>query len=178
MIHDIGVEMQAALRARNCNVPVVDGPEPTETGTYARERIVIERAADKFGPARSVSINPKRRFTASDGVTIRIFAQSSAPGATYWEHQDRADNIREKVLVAFEKVVRTRKAWFSLDGGRFVDPPVLKGTERPSGAVYELACTVQRAIEDTDMAREKAEEATGVTLINTTTVGEETACGG
>lgn len=147
MIHEIGVELQAKLRAVRCPLPVVDGPEPTQTATNARERIVIEHDGDdRFGPARSQHVNPKQRMTRAIGAKITIFAKSPEPGARPYEHRRRAEHILDLVLVAMGEVAAERKNAWAPTGGRFVRAPDLEASERPGGAVYELDLTFDRAV--------------------------------
>lgn len=152
MLHEIGLELQAALRARGCPLVVVDGPEDTKAATYGRERIVIEYdfdRGDSFGPVRSQRANPKHRFVSDEGAKITIYTQSTKPGAQPFEQRRRAKHVRDLVLIALDEVARTRRNVLTLAGGRFVRPEALEGTERDSaGAVYELTFSVDRAVHE------------------------------
>lgn len=151
MIHEIGRELQAALRAKGCPFNVVDGPEGQATTTYARERIVIEHdeAGDSFGPTRSQSRNPRNRMIRNVGVKITIYAQSSASGALEFEHRRRAEHVLDLVLVALEKVITARHNGWVVKAGRFINPEDLAKSETIGGAVYELSFTVERGVFDT-----------------------------
>lgn len=149
MIHEIGVELQAELAAKGVPFRVVDGPEDTQTTTWGRERIVIERDEDRgdsFGPVKSQRANPKHRFTREIGAKITIYTQSTRSGAQGFEHFRRADHALDLVLVALDKVVRTRRNTLTISGGRFLRPADLENSERRGGAVYELTFTVDRAV--------------------------------
>jgi hypothetical protein len=147
MLHEIGVELGAALVAQGCPLKVFDGPESTKTTTYARERIVLEYAdSDSFSAPRSQHRNPKHRMTRNVAAKITIFAQSAAAGATEWEHYRRAEHILDLVLVAMEKVIVARKSAWNVGSGKFISPEDLKASESIGGAVYELAFTVERSV--------------------------------
>ena len=149
MIHEIGIELQTKLRSAGCPLSVVDGPEPTKTATWGRERIVIERAGgDKFGHAISQAKNPKHRMTQQTGAKLTIYAQSVRAGALHFEHERRAQHVLDLVLVALSEIQSLRKGRdaFIPDSGDFITPPDLEASERRGGAVYELRFTVPRAI--------------------------------
>lgn len=201
MIHEIGKELAEALAAKGVPFKVVDA-ERTAPTSAARERIVIERidGADSFGSVVSQHRNPRCVMTRVIAVRLRIFAQATRSGATYPEHERRADAVLDAVLVALADIMRARNAkpWLP-DGGGFVELDDEKGTlgGSRSGAVYELRFTVPRAVNDTTWtgtgeAGDGAPEVPlggegGVTIASTTGVllangpdGAEpvTACGG
>jgi len=166
VIHEIGVELGAALVAQGCPLKVVDGSEPTKTSTYARERIVIEHDdGDGFGPVRSQHRNPKLRMVRTVAAKVTIFAQSPAPGAQEWEHIRRAEHILDLVLVALEKVVVARKNAWSVKGGKFVLPDDLKASDTIGGAVYELTFTVERGVYEQKWNGTIREQVSGLTII-------------
>lgn len=150
MLHEIGVELGAALVTKGFPlkaIPIVDGPEPTRTTTYARERIVIEHDdGDSFGPTFSTHRNPKVGMTRNVAGKITIYAQSPSPGATQWEHTRRAEHILDLVLVALRGVMSVRKQGIVWKGGRFIRPADLERSETQGGAVYELTFAVERGV--------------------------------
>lgn len=193
MIHEIGVELQTQLRARGVPFPVVDGPEPTTTATWGRERIVIEYDADsddEFSRPRSQSAprshggTPIRRYSSLEACKATIYAQSAATGANVFEHRRRAKAIRDRVLVSLEAVAADRKNAFDPTRGRFVVPVDLQGAVIPGGAAYEISFGFERAIEDRAWDGSSAAEGNIAHVGSTTEVhgpgGEgdgETACG-
>jgi hypothetical protein len=147
MIHEIGVELAAALAAQGCPLKVIDGPEPTDTTTFGRERIVIEHDdGDTFAAPQTQGRNPRIRFVRNIAVQIKIYAQVASTGATHWEHRRRAEHILDLVLVALEKVILARKNLFALTGGGFFLPPDLEASEIIGGAAYKLTFWVNRAV--------------------------------
>jgi hypothetical protein len=149
MLHEIGVELAAALRTKKCPIGVVDGPEPMGTTTWGRERIVIEHddeGGDAFSHVLSQHKNPKHRATRAIGVKVTIYAQSTRPGALHWEHRRRAEHTLDIVVVALADVITARKNAWRITGGKFVTPPDLDSSEKPGGAVYELKFTVDRGV--------------------------------
>lgn len=149
MIHEIGLELAAKLRAIGCTVPVVDGPEYGEPTTNARERIVIEHdedGSDRFGPPRSQHSNPKHRYTRAIAGKITIYARSPSANATTWENRNRAEHILDLVLCKMCQVAAERKNLWQPVGGGFVRPRDLEQSPRPGGAVYELTFTFDRGV--------------------------------
>lgn len=164
MIREIGVELQAYLRAKGFPFAVVDGPEPTKTVTWGRERIVIEHGdgTDSFGPPVSQSINPKVRRTRTPSYKLTIYAKSAKSGATVFEHKRRAEQVLDAVLVGMDYVARapTRRSRWNPVAGRFITPVDLEGSEIPGGAAYELAFTFDRAVMEKTWAGTAAAEFT------------------
>ena len=146
MIHEIGKELQAALRAKGCPFSVYDR-EAMQTATFARERIVLEHAGDdRFSAVRSQHVNPKHRRTRSIGAKLTIYAQSSASGALEFEHRRRAEAVLDMVLVALDAVAAARHNAWNPTAGRFITPADFKETETYDGAVYELLFTFDRGV--------------------------------
>lgn len=151
MIHEIGVLLQAKLREKGFkSALVVDGPEPTGTAAWGRERVVIERTGgDRPSDVRSQRRNPQHTTVRSIGAKITVYAQSTKSGALPWEHERRADTIVDLVLTSLEEIASgvapPYRVW-AWTGGEFVTPPDLEGTERKGGAAYELTATFDRAV--------------------------------
>jgi len=148
MLHEIGVELAAALGAQGCPFPVVDGPEPTQPASFLPERVVIQHDdGDSFVRApRSQHVNPKHRFVRNIAAKVTIYAKSPALSATDWEHRRRAEHVLDLVLVALDKVISLRKNGWSVTGGRFVPLADLSKSEIAGGAVYELSFAVERGV--------------------------------
>lgn len=195
MIHEIGVELQAALTVQRCPVTVVDGPEVGRSNAVTRERIVIQRdrgEAERIVGAKGTGRNPRHAFDRVLAAKVTIYAQEPRPGALYFEHERRCDHITDLVLVALQKVLVARKnGGWAIGAGRWVDIDDLAKSDRPNLVAYEIPFSVPRAVEDRTWAGAAASEATlggvgGVTIANTTEVSaqgdstpaEETACGG
>lgn len=194
MLHDIGVALQTKLRARGCPLNVIDGPEPTGTTTWGRQRIVIEHdEGDGFSTTLSQRPNTAHRMNRGVASKITIYAQSTRSGAKDFEHRDLAEHVLDMVLVCLGDVASTASpppvynVW-SADGGSFIVPADLAESERRAGAVYELKVTFQRAVKERTWDREIAAEATvggdegvGITSTTQTSIngvgGSETACG-
>jgi hypothetical protein len=147
MIHEVGIEVQAALRKRGCPIPVVDRL-PTKPTSWGRQCIVIEHAeaGDRFDPPRGQHQHPRHRFTRKIGVKVTIYAQSTSAGALEFEHRRRAEHVLDLVLVALSDVARVRRNEFLPIAGRFVQPADLEGSDKFGGVVYELTCTLDRAV--------------------------------
>ncbi len=163
MIHEVAVEIATKIKARSCPIPVIDGPEPTGTATFGRERIVIEESeSDNYAPPYSQQRNPSRRMVCEIGAKATIYGQSTKAGALYFEHRRRARLILDQVLVALSEIksVRKGRGSFTPTGGRWVFPPDLEKSERPGGAIYELSFTFERAIEERTWAGDKRPEGT------------------
>lgn len=164
MLHRIGVQLQSMLQARGCPIPVVDGPEGSQTATFGRERIVLEHQpnGDRFVATQSQRPNPVHRMVRNVGAKITIYAQSPRAGALEIEHKSRAEQILDLVLVGLGDCAATStifNVWEPTGGGFFV-PPDLAGSDRPGGAAYELALTFARAVREKAWDGSIAEEAT------------------
>lgn len=149
MIHEIARELLAALKAKGCPFPVVDGPESTTTTTYGRERIVVEHdedAGDTFRPPMQQLVNPRSFATRIPGYKLTIYAQSANAGAREFEHRRRAEHVLDLVIVALFQIASTRKNNFVLSAGKFTQPADLQKSETIGGAVYELKFTFDRGI--------------------------------
>lgn len=171
MIHELGVELQAALVALGCPLPVVDGPENTKSTTYARERIVLEHdeKGDSFGPVRTQHRNPKSRMTRIMGVKATIYAKHPYAGALEFEHRRRANHALDLVLVALGNAAAARHNVYTPTAGRFITPEDLAGSERVQGAAYELTFTIDRAVEARTWAGAAGEEVTVIEGMITST---------
>lgn len=179
MIHDILVALQTRLRAKGCPVPVVMGPEPTQTTTGARERIVVERLYEPevFDHVRGQHGNPKHIGNRHPKVKIGIFAQSAKTGALTFEHESRVDHIVDVVWACMDRVAREDLQIAMSLNGQFLRPEDLAQSARLPGAAYEMTLEVLRAVRDVDFVGEaKPElEIDGDLLCNTTQVRLENA---
>lgn len=188
MIHAIGRDLEAKLQAKGCPFKVLDREATTPTAW--RNVIVIENAADKFGPARSQSINPKRYYTRNVGAKLTIYAQSTDAGALEFEHRRVAERVLDLALVALRTIFAERKAGHSIDGGQFITIADLDKSDRQTGAVYELSFTVERGVADRTWAGAIVAEASIGSVASKTNVSRagvaeddgdpltpETACG-
>ena len=147
MMHELALELATELRSVGCPLAVVDGPEPSSTATWGRERIVLEHATgDRFTAPLSQRPTPKHRFVRVVASKITIYAQSPRAGALLWEHRRRAEHVLDLVLCAMAKTIAERRNRFVPVSGGFIDPPDAQGTQTRAGAVYELAWTVDRAV--------------------------------
>lgn len=176
MMHAVGLAVAAHLRSVACPIPVVDGPEPTESTTASRERVVIERQPDSFGPPRSQHRNPRHHFVRMVGGKVTIYGQSTRPGAMNHEHEERVDAILAPVLVGLRYAAAARKVPLVVKGGEFKPIADLAKGPQPGlkGARYELEFSIGTAIAETTFAGEAAPEASigtnGLTIGSTTQV--------
>lgn len=185
MLHEIGVQLQTALHAKGCGFDVKDGPERRETTTYARERVVIERAGDDaFETPHKATVNPPTRFTRLVPCKLSIYAQEPKKGAAEFEHYRRAEKVLDLCLCALYSIAKARANRFLPRSGKFVPPPDLKDGETFGGVKYELNFVFDRGVMDTKWDLTAAETATitddntGVSIVNTTQVSGLTENGG
>jgi hypothetical protein len=150
LIHEIGVELAARIGSKGCPFAVYDGPERRPTTTFGRERIVIEHdpSGDSFVSRHKADTNPRTLLTRTIGVKITIYAQAGTKGSIYWEHVRRAEHVLDMVLCGLSVVVKERANILTFRSGRIIDPPDLKPSETPGGAVYELFVTIDRGVAD------------------------------
>lgn len=181
MIHEIGVELKAALAANGCPIAVVDGPEYGSSVLSPVERVVIwrrVRAAEPVVGPKGAGRNPAHVFDRHLAAMIRIYARDARSGAAHWEHLRRMDLVYDKVLFALQKVLRTRKnAGFRVGDGEVVDLEDAKGTPVTTFAVYEFPFTVPRATDASTYAGAAATEVdlgpTGAVLTNVVRISEQ-----
>lgn len=160
MIHEIGRELDALLKARKCPLGVIDGPE-FDTTTWGNDRIVIETAGgDRIGPPKRVSHNPKRYATRGIGVQIRIFARVVREGAQPFEHRRKCDHVLDMVLVALKKISATRGDEFEIRSSDYYIPPDLSKSDNAGGCAYQLLLYWDRGVGDIDWQYNADEEGT------------------
>lgn len=162
MIHDIARALQTRLTAKNCPVPVVMGPEQTQTTTGARERIVVERLyePEAFDHVRGQHGNPKHIGNRHPKIRVAIFAQSVKAGALAFEHEERADRIIDIVWACLDRVARQDLQIAMSVSGQFVRPDDLAASGRLPGAAYEMTLEVMRAVRDVNFVGEAKPEIT------------------
>lgn len=194
MIHEIGVELKAALAANDCPIVVVDGPEHGESVVTPRERIVIERdfgAPEPVVGPKGAGRNPQHAYDRQLAAKVTIYAQSPKSGALYFEHLRRLDDIVDEVLIGLRKVLTVRKnGGFGIGAGKLVELADAKGTRVTNFAVYEVPFMVPRAVEVRTWTGDALAEvaiggAGGVVITSVTRVTQqgdptptlETACG-
>lgn len=183
MIHYVGVELQANLKAHLCPFEVIDGPERRPTTTGARERIVVEydpSGGDRFGASLNQGPGPPRGLlTRTVAYKLTIYAKSPSPGASAWEHRQRAERVLDLVLVGLYQVAKVRKNVVQWQSGKFVDPPNLKASETPGYATYELFFTFDRGVTDQNWDGSEPQVITIVEgmIQNTTNTDGERAAG-
>jgi len=162
VIHEIGANINTVLKTRGCPILVIDGPEPTNTTTGARERIVLEHdedAGDSYAAPQGTRGNDAARFVCQVGYKATFYVQAPAAGAKPYEHRRRAEHLRDLFTVAMFDVAKVRKNNCSIKGGRFIQPVDLAKSETIAGAVYELKFTFDRGIRVLTWAGEKRPEA-------------------
>lgn len=193
MIHEIARELRALLETAGVPMPVVDGPERTESVVTPRERIVVERLflREKTLPPKGAGArNPIHVEDRVLNARVRIYAQDPKTGAHYYEHLRRLDRVVDRVRPALRQVLVARKngAAGMIGDGQPVELEDAKGTPVPNFAVYEIPFFVRRAVEVRTWAGAAAEEGgafTATTVASTTVVGlegdptppTETGCG-
>jgi len=189
MIREIAAELQVILRTQKCPVPVFEGPEPTETTTWGRERVVIEHdvnGRDSFIGPRSQGLNPRLAQVRIQALTATIYVQSAKAGARVFEHRRRANAVLDQIVAGLLDIGALRRNDVVFTGGKFFTPKDLEGTDVPGGAAYELTFTFERGITKANFVDAKQPEALpgqyGVansTQVgsDSTVVGIETSCG-
>lgn len=177
MIYQIATELGAALRAQNVPFGVVFGPEPTESLSSTKERVVVEQPIDekrdRVGGPKAIHPNPRMPLTRFQAVRIRIFARSSLAGAQWHDHAERAEEVLDHVLGELDYIVRGRRNTMSFTEGGFIALKDEKETLVWSGAVYEQDVVIDRGIFRRTWAHEANEEVTigtDVTIENTVKV--------
>ncbi len=151
MIYEIAKELQTAIRAKDCPIPVYGRDKKTPTG-WLPERIVIEhdlQGTDVFSGPRSQRENPKHSFTRGIAAKATIYAKSPAASAAEFEHRRRAERILDTVLSGMRVVSADRKNRFLPKSGSFVVPADVEASDVHGGAAYTLKFVFDRAVKDT-----------------------------
>jgi hypothetical protein len=155
LVYEITKEVAAELRAKGVPLPVHYGPEATD-GAPMRERIVVRRAPDAIiatpgGGGRNSTESPKTATIAvNQGVSIRIYARNPAAGARVQDHERRCEHVRDRVIVAFDRIVRGRRNRITWASAEYITPEDANPEQTAPfvGVVYELQCFVDRGIAD------------------------------
>lgn len=160
MLYEIAKELRAELEAQGVPFAVVYGPERTRSTSIDRERIVLayvrEAGSDSYAPPRSQRFDPKCRWICKTSCALRIYAQARVAGATVQDHDRRVLAVRDKAVVAMDKIANARRnAWAPTAGG-LVLPDDLAASEAWPGAVYEMRFDIERAVHDYNWAGEAA----------------------
>ena len=162
MIFEICRELDAYLKAHQCPVDVVYGPETTKPTAWGRERVVVENdfgGSDKFPGARSQRLNPPLTTVRVQALKATIYARSPLPGGQPFEHRRRADLILDQVLCAIRSVACIRKNGYDYAGGSFVVPDDMAESDVHGGAAYELKFTLERGVTEANFKGEISPEA-------------------
>ncbi len=162
MIHEIARELQTAIRAKECPIPVFGRDKKTPAG-WTPERIVIEhdlQGSDTFAGPRSQHENPKHSFTRGIAAKATIYAKSPAQGAAEFEHRRRVEKILDVVLSGMRQVSADRRNTFTPKSGSFVVPADIEASDVHGGAAYALKFSFDRAVKDTKFDGTARPEAT------------------
>lgn len=187
---EYGRALRAELVARGVPFVVTDGPEPTGATKYT-DRMVLENreGGDSFSRTGTRKGNPPILFTRSVAARLKIYAQSTAAGATYAHHKGRAELALDHAVNALDTVIRTAKSQVRFTGGGFEVPADLADSQVRSGALYVLDFEYDRGMADavswTEDALDEFTLGAG-SIMNTTQVVQtgnedataETGCGG
>jgi hypothetical protein len=177
MMYAIARELGAALAVQGVPFPVVFGPDPTESVTPARERIVLEQPTGQKRDVtqRPLHANTQMPWIRQQAATLRIFARSSLLGAVWHDHTERAERVFDHVQVELDALVRARKNTLTWGASGFVPLVDAEGSSVWSGAVYEADLTIDRGVFRLTWAGEGPEEViigTDVTIVNTIKVSQ------
>lgn len=146
---EYGRALRTELVARGVPFPVSDGPEPTGPTKYT-DRMVLEHrdGGDSFARTGTRKGNPPVIFTRSVAARLKIYAQSTAAGATYAHHKGRAELALDHAIAALDTVIRSAKSQVRFTGGGFDVPPDLADSQVRSGALYVLDFEFDRGVAD------------------------------
>lgn len=164
MIYDITVALKADFEAKGAPVRVLYGPEPTESISAARERVVIwepiDEKRDSVQGPKATHPNPRAPHVILQACRLRIFSQSTTAGAQWHEHVDRARQIQVHTVAGLNRIVRGRKNAITWGPGGFITLKDSDGKPLWSGAVYELDFYVDHGVPDFTWKGEGADTAT------------------
>lgn len=143
MIFQLSQEVEAVIREKGCPFPV-HYHERTKATAW-RNAIVFDRVPDeKVEPPSGTSDNPKRHYQRRVGGKLTIYAQSTATGAKYFEHEFVADEVVDMALIALRKCGRVYGV--QITGSRQIPLDDLEKSEVPAGVVHEITFTLARGV--------------------------------
>jgi hypothetical protein len=164
MIYDLTLALKANFEAKGAPVRVVYGPEPTESISAARERVVIweplDEKRDSVQGPKATHPNPRQPRVLVQSCRLRVFSQSTTAAALWHEHVDRARQILVHTIAGLDRIVRGRKNTITWGPGGFVSLVDSAGKPLWSGAVYELDFYVDHGVPDWTWKFEGADTAT------------------
>lgn len=148
MLHEIGVELQAALAAAGCPYRVFDGPIRTTDANF-RDRIVLEhdeQGADSFAMRHNTARNPRAFFARGMACKLTIYAASPKAGALEYEHRRQVEHVLDIVVVSLQEIAKGRQNLWTPKSGRFLKPDEWKTTDTLPGVAYEFKFDFDRGI--------------------------------
>lgn len=145
LMRDVAVKM----RARGYPVRFEYGPD-----AVAREGreivIVVERdreQGDGFVPPVGTQRNPDVIRKRLLGCVARVYAKSSKPNATIWDHEELCDHIADAFFFAlYEWGAEARAGDLPIRESRYLAASELRNEERWAGAVYQIRYQVPRGL--------------------------------
>ena len=191
MIHEVMVDLRALLTAAGVPMPVVDGPERTESVITPRERIVVEMLDEEhqlLPPKGANTRNPIHVRDLEIPAKVTIYAQDPRTGAHHHEHITRATKVLRSVVAALHQVLVAGKHGSKIGNPKPVKLADAKGTPVTNFFAYEVPFFVRTSVEVRTWAGAAAEEGgafTESTVASNTKVGlqgdptppTETGCG-
>lgn len=158
MIYAYARRLKALLGQKDWNVPVVYGPEAFERLPNCTEIVIFrDGSADAFVSNRTHSGGRSSAYVAARDISaiMRVHAQSTAPSATRWDHENLADAIVDAIFCASIRWANElaagapRNAPITFGAGRIVPRSELPGIyDKFTGVIYDQPITLQRAVQD------------------------------
>ena len=131
--------------------------------------VIVERdrdTNDQWLPAKGAAPRQQdQRGVRGLAIKITIFAKSSLPNATVWEHEFECEQLVDAWLCAMnEWGVASKAGFIPVTSGHYLGAKDRDDVEAWAGAVYEIRATVPRGvnIRDYENALRPTGQATGV----------------
>jgi hypothetical protein len=130
--------------------------------------VIVERdreGQDSWLPVKGAAQNPDSRGLRGLAVKVTIFARSSLPSATVFEHEYECEQIVDAWLTAWaEWVVEAKAGVLTVNGSKYLSAKDRDDVEAWGGVVYEIKAVVQRGVFARDFtgAARPTGQATGV----------------
>ncbi len=166
---DMVMNITDELERQKFPLEIIYGPERLSRPGQFGFVIIFERdreANDAWQPAKGAQSNPDMRGVRGLAIKVTIFAKSSLPDATIWEHEFECEQLVDAWLTAQEEWGRASRAgYIPVTSARYLKPSERDDVEAWAGCVYEIKAVLPRGAYKRDFtgAARPVGQATAVT---------------
>jgi len=163
MLYEIAKELQTALVSKRFPFKVLYGPGAVRTVAIAETHVRVDEnlgVNEEWGAPPSAHSNPRVYWQRKIQSRITIYANSTVTGARTQDHERLADKMADMVASAIYVIGKRRKLIAVGIAGRWIPASELenKSLQQWPGAIYEMAVSFSRSVQDLTWADEKMPE--------------------